>query len=286
MRLLDEYPDSRLAPAARAEFAEILYRQEKYADAASLLERVIDDKRADERTIAVAIYRLGASYEKLNEPAKAAAMFKTFLASRENDDLAGWANYQAGVNLARLNQLPEAIRHFRSAVQGNPPAELASLALLKLGETQAQAGDFAGSAKTYEQFVQRFDKHKFVFQAQFGIGWALENLQKYDEARAWYEKVVETHNGPTAARAQFQIGETWFAQGRYDRAVAALLAVADVYAYPEWSARALFEAGRAFEQLKRIDQAREQYRIVIEQYKDAPEAALAGKRLAALAGEG
>jgi TolA-binding protein len=65
--------------------------------------------------------------------------------------------------------------------------------------------------------------------------------------------------------------------------VAALLAVADVYAYPEWSARALFEAGRAFEQLKRLDQAREQYRIVIENYKDAPEAALASSRLAAIA---
>ena len=283
LRLLDEFPESRLAPAARAELAEILFQQEKFADAAKLLERVIDDKKADQRTVAVAIYRLGACYERMNEPAKAAAMFKEFLANRATDDLAGWANYQAGVNLARLNKLPEAIEHFRKSVEGNPPAELGSLAYLKLGETQAQAGDFAGSARTYEQFVQKFDKHKFLFQAQFGLGWALENLQKYDDARAWYEKVVETHNGPTAARAQFQIGETWFAQAKYDRAVAALLAVADVYAYPEWSARALFEAGRAFEQLKRMDQAREQYRIVIEKYKDAPEAALASKRLAAIA---
>src|SRR5688572_3977494 len=166
-RLLEEYPASRLAPAARAELAEILFQQEKYADAATLLERVIDDKKADQRTVAVAIYRLGACYERMNEPAKAAAMFKEFLANRGNDELTGWANYQAGVNLARLNKLPEAVQHFQRSVEGNPPAELASLAYLKLGETQAQAGDFEGSAKAYEQFVQKFDKHKFLFQAQF-----------------------------------------------------------------------------------------------------------------------
>jgi len=34
------------------------------------------------------------------------------------------------------------------------------------------------------------------------------------------------------------------------RPIPALLAVDDVYAYPTWSARALLEAGRAFEQLQ------------------------------------
>jgi hypothetical protein len=39
------------------------------------------------------------------------------------------------------------------------------------------------------------------------------------------------------------------AEGKFEEA-AALLAVEDVYAYPQWSARALLEAGGAFEQLK------------------------------------
>jgi TolA-binding protein len=65
-------------------------------------------------------------------------------------------------------------------------------------------------------------------------------------------------------------------------AVAALLAVDDVYAYPQWSARALVEAGRAFEQLKQNDQASAQYAVVVSKYKDTPEAGLAQERLKAI----
>ena len=57
-----------------------------------------------------------------------------------------------------------------------------------------------------------------------------------------------------------------------------------MYAYPTWSARALLEAGRAFEQLKQDEQAREQYKVLLEKYKESPEAKLAQERLAALKG--
>ena len=80
----------------------------------------------------------------------------------------------------------------------------------------------------------------------------------------------------------FQTGETYLAEGKFDQAVAALLAVEDVYAYPQWSARALLEAGRAFEQLKQGAQASAQYALVVSKYKDTPEANLAQERLKAL----
>ena len=41
----------------------------------------------------------------------------------------------------------------------------------------------------------------------------------------------------------------------------------------------MLEAGRAFEQMKQPDQAKAQYKLVQDKYKDAPEAAAAGDRL-------
>ena len=55
-----------------------------------------------------------------------------------------------------------------------------------------------------------------------------------------------------------------------------------IYAYPEWSARALYEAGMAFEQLKQADQARSQYSLCVKKYKDEPPAKLCEARLKAL----
>ena len=105
---------------------------------------------------------------------------------------------------------------------------------------------------------------------------------KKAEAIAWYLQVVETHNGATAARAQFQIGECHYALGKYDLAARELMKVDIVYAYPKWSAVALYDAGRAFEQLKQVDNARKQYSLCVKKYKGSGPAALSAKRLETL----
>jgi TolA-binding protein len=78
------------------------------------------------------------------------------------------------------------------------------------------------------------------------------------------------------------MGECYFAEKHFDRAAAELLKVDIVYGYPKWSARALYEAGRAFEQLNEADQAKAQYELCIKKYKDFDSSALAKKRLKAL----
>ena len=63
-----------------------------------------------------------------------------------------------------------------------------------------------------------------------------------------------------------------------------MLKVEIIYPYPEWSAPALYDAGRAFEQLKRPKDARKQYALCVKKYKGSDPAALAAKKLAALGG--
>ena len=110
----------------------------------------------------------------------------------------------------------------------------------------------------------------------------MENQGRFSEAIEAYRDVVEHHEGPTAARAQFQIGECLFALRDFKQAVRELLRVDILYAYPEWSAPALFEAGRCFEELGDPIEARSQYKLVQERYGQTEWASLAGKRLGAL----
>ncbi len=278
-RLLAEHPAGRLAPAARAELAELLYAGEDYAEAAKLLEKVVSAKSADAKTLATARYRLGWCYDKLGEKAKAAKAFSAFAEGDAKSEFAPSARYQAGVAYAALGKLPEARKHFEALIATFPEHDLAPVAMLKLGEALSQGQDYDRSRQVYERFLKQHAKSKFAFLAEFGIGWALENQRKYPQARQWYERVIESHNGPTAARAQFQIGESHFAEKRYERAVAELLKVELVYAYPDWSSRALFEAGRVCEAWGKPDQARSQYAACVAKYKDTPSAKQAAKRL-------
>ena len=56
-----------------------------------------------------------------------------------------------------------------------------------------------------------------------------------------------------------------------------------LYAYPQWSAAALYEAGRCFEQMGSPVEARKQFEMVREDHPDSRWAELAGARLDELA---
>lgn len=283
-KLIARFAQSKLAPAARAELAELLYADNNYSEAARLLEAVVTDENADPKTLLAARYRLGWCYEKLGQKDKAAATLAEFAEKHSDSELAASALLQSGLSYAADGRLDAAERSLKSMLDKFPDHKQAPVALLKLGEVQAEAKDFDASRQSFGRFLDRFASDPLAYRAQFGVGWAHENQKRYDEARVAYQKVIAATNTETAARAQFQIGETYLTENKFDQAVAALLAVEDVYAYAQWSARALLEAGRAFEQMKQPDQARQQYKVVSEKYKDAPEAAAAGERLRALKG--
>src|SRR5262249_5062712 len=98
-----------------------------------------------------------------------------------------------------------------------------------------------------------------------------------------YKEVIAGSEGRTAARAQFQIGECLFALKRYDEAARELLKVDILYAYPEWTAGALYEAGRCLTQMGQRDEAGGQFKQVADRFKDTEWARLASQQLASSA---
>ncbi|HEX4123194.1 MAG TPA: tetratricopeptide repeat protein [Tepidisphaeraceae bacterium] len=285
-QLLKEHPDSPLANPVRAELAEVLFNQKDYKGAEPYLQAVLADKSADPKLLAPAHYRLAWCYSKLAQPDKAAAEFETFsnAAPGTDNDLAESALYEAGVVESTATHYDRAEQLFDLLLKKYPKSPHAPDAMIRIGEAQNEQQKWEAADKTFTDFLANYPNDRAGKIARFGIGWSLENRQKYADARAAYNQVIASDNSPIAAHAQFQIGETYLSEQNFDKAIPALLAVEDVYAYPEWSARALYEAGRAFEQIKQPDQAKKQYSTVVTKYKQSPEAALAQDRLNALHG--
>ncbi|QOV88336.1 tetratricopeptide repeat protein [Humisphaera borealis] len=280
-RLIADFPQSKLAPAAKAELAEFLFNDKKYAEAAELLEPVVAAKDVDAKVRSSAAYRLALCYEKLEKADKAAATFAMYAAEfGGSDELGGTALLQAGSNHASLGRYEEAIKSLAEMLKKFPAHPQANIAQLKLAEAYADAGRFPEALAAHQAFLQKYPKDPFAFRSQFGVGWALQNQKQYEEARKAYTKVTASNNGETAARAQFQIGDSLLTEGKFEEAALAFLVVEDVYAYPVWSARALYGAGLAFEQLKQPDMARQQFETILKKYKDqADEAKLAQTKL-------
>lgn len=271
---------------ALLELAGIESAAKRFQKAVPLLHRIRDS--GDSGTVppdvmAQATYRLGVCEFELGRFGESVSLFEEFLAGAGDDPLVSSAAFYAGESAFKIGQFERAVKHLNRVVEDFPTAEVAAPSLLRLGEAFAQLQQFSGSERVFTAYLDQYGDQAQWYQAQFGVGWARENQQRHDGAMASYRKVIERHQGPTSARAQFQIGECLFAQKKYDEAAAALLKVDILYAYPQWSSAALYEAGRCLVKLNKVAEARRQFEQVSQDYPDSRWATMATQQLKAMA---
>lgn len=279
--MLDDNREQLLDLFARVELAELEASAGRHDVAVTLLEPIAARPNLPGDLGERAGYRLGACLYELGQDEAAARAFEAFLKSHEQSELAPSARLLAGEAHFRRGQHRQAAAHLARAAESDE-ARLRAPALLRLGEAHAALQAWKDSEQAFSRFLREYPDSEVWFQARFGLGFALENQGRYDEAMTAYRQVIDRHDGPTAARSQFQIGECLYAQKKYDEAARELLKVDILYAYPEWSAAALYEAGRCFEAMAQVGQARQQFEAVRDQHAGTRWADLAVQRLAAL----
>jgi TolA-binding protein len=286
--MIDDPKAGELSDRAALELADIHFAAKRFQDAASLLhpalERATGDQSSRDQKIAAQIrFRLGICEFELGHFDVALQLLDVFLADSPTKNLTASALYYAGEAAFRLGKFESASKHFALVTTDHSKDSTCASSLLRLGESLAQLQRWMASEEAFAAYLKRFAEENAWFQAQFGLAWAQENQGRFADAIASYSKLVDKHKGPTAARAQFQIGECHFAQKHYDEALKELLKVDILYDYPEWSAAALYEAGRCFEQLGKTVEARNQYQQVVDKHKKGRWFELASQRLAQVA---
>jgi TolA-binding protein len=273
-------PSPRLATHASIELAQLCAKGEKFDDCLQLVDAAQKSAAAaDEATRTAigdhALYLRGLAQYRTGKNAEAVRTLSTLLKEHADSALKSPASLVCGEALLKANQPAEAARLFQDVAHTAKDADIAAPALLRLGEACAAAQNWTGSEQAFSEFLSRFLDSPVWYQARFGIGWARENQGRHDAAIESYREVVGKHDGPTAARAQFQIGECLFAMKKHDDAVKELLRVDILYAYPEWSAAALYEAGRCLREQNKQAEAREQFQQVVQRFPDSNWAKLA-----------
>ncbi|MFO0974205.1 MAG: tetratricopeptide repeat protein [Phycisphaerae bacterium] len=226
-------------------------------------------------------YRLAlCEYHRGRKP-QAVELLKEFLALSPDDTSAPAARALLGATLADLGRCGDAVETLTRVAKESSDAATFGPALLRLGECHTALQRWPAAEAAFGEYLARLPDGPARFQARFGLGWALEHQQRIDEALSAYREVASHHTGETAARAQFQIGECLYARRQWDAAARELMKVDILFAFPEWSAAALYEAGRCLDERGQRVEARQQFKRVVEKYGDSKWAALAREKLAA-----
>jgi TolA-binding protein len=283
--LIESFPDLPLAGDARFELAELHADRNDHDTAVKMLRDSLDKEPPPELTDKVRL-RLGAYLATKGDNKTALGQFAAIYANAKSP-YAGQAYYRAGECQLALGAPAEALKLlvvFRDRGEFQNLPGVTDKALLRLGHALAQLKQWDASRQAHEQCAGRFPQGPWVHEARYGIGWALQNQKRFDEAVGAYQQVASGTATEIGAKAQLQIGLCRLEQKRFPEAATALLVVPFTYDYPEWNAAALVEAARTFGELKQNDQAVKLLQRVLRDYPESKWAEVAKERLASIKG--
>ena len=285
--LLNSKPESRIEAHAAFDLAQLKIAAGDFISAIPLLEQARHAAQSSDANATLVplaarcTYLRGVCQLRAGQPADAAKTLAEFETAFPGSDLLDTAAVTLGEALLASGQAAQAVKVLSVVAERASQPPLHAAALLRLGEAAAAASDWPASERAFAKHRQLFEDSDQWFRAAFGLGFALENGGKRDAAIAAYRTVIANHDGPTAARAQFQIGECLYGLGRLDEAVAELLKVDILYQYPQWSAPALYEAGRCLVEQKKHAQGLAQFEQVTSRFPESQWAKAASDAAAA-----
>ena len=140
-------------------------------------------------------------------------------------------------------------------------------------------------SQAYEKgwaFLESHHDFEQSYEVDYILGRCLAAKADFEAARKAYQRVLKNpkaHESETAAMAAWMIGESYFHQKDYSRAIAEYLRVEILYPYPRWQACALLEAGKCYQKLDQLDRAAGCYRRLIKQYPESSFAKAAESQL-------
>jgi len=279
-QLAERHESSPLAAEALYHAGEFQYSQQEYPAAAASYYAAMSKAGRNELG-EKALHKLGWAYFRQDQFDKAD---KTFAAQRQmypNSVLASDAAFVQAECLFKQSKFAAALPAYEQVRETSNP-EFQALALLHAGQAAGQLQQWDRSLALLERCTREFPDSAYVPEALYEKAVAKQNQGRLDDALSLYEAVTAKSNAEVAARARFMIGEIYFERKDHKEALRQFFKVASGYSYPQWQAAAHFEAGRCFEVLGKVGQAKQSYQEVVEKFPESDKVALARSRLAAL----
>ncbi|MGN6547397.1 MAG: tetratricopeptide repeat protein, partial [Aureliella sp.] len=287
--LIDTYPESEFVPEAIYQLAQQQYDAKQYAKAAPMYTSVLA-KAGDAALKEKALYKLGWSLFQQAKYPEAAEQFKKQAEDFPSGSLIIDSHFMAAECLFKQDKFAEALAAYQNArelLEQNPnnqaSEQVRTLIYLHGAQCLREQKKWAEAEKWLREIVSRYPSSPYLSTVIFELATAKQNLNQPEEALRLFGEVASKYRDEIAARARFMMGELYFAQRQFDKAIPEFQRVMFGYgaekAEPEvknWQARGGFEAGRCSEVLiqdltgqsreKAIQIARDFYQYVIDKH--------------------
>ena len=218
-------------------------------------------------------YKLGHLHYSAKKYDEALKALQAQVSAFPKGALVNDGKYLAAECLYQQNKHKEALPQFMAVVSARVEKYQAR-ALYRSGDCAAALKNWPESERLFKALIAQFPKLPEINEARYGLGLALQNQNKLEDAQKVYLEITKATRTETAAKSRFMMGEIAFARKRFDDAVRHFIELTEGYPagneYAQWHALGSFELGRAFIELKRNKQAREALEAFVKRFPKDP----------------
>lgn len=287
-RLLEAFPNSEHAPAARFLLGESLYGQKDYAGARAQYE-VLFQTHPQSEWAQRARYQIGWTYfaeaqAHSENPrvaySRAVETWKQIAADPKTPPLVrAQALYDLGVAQINLHQYDAAIASFNDLLTRFPASDLQDDAQYMVAWASYLKGDYARAATAFDEMLRRHPSSPLVPQAILYKANAFFKQGRYNDAITEYTRVRDTY--PSAEiregdrrilireRAQYQIGESYYNLRDYKRAIEAYQQLQSLYPTSLLADDAQFAIASAYQLTGDLKAANDAFKELTERYPES-----------------
>ena len=287
--LVDKFPNSDLVPEAVYQLAQQQFEARQYDKAAPLYASVVT-KASGKDLQEKAVYKLGWSLFQQNKFVEAAKEFRTQAEKYPNGKFIIDAQFMSAECLFKQDKFAEALASYQVARQSLEKAanadvteQVRTLIYLHGAQCLREQKKWSECDAWLREIVTRYPNSPYLSTVVYEMASAKQNLNQAEEALKLFGEVATKYRDEVAARARFMMGELYFSQSKFDKAIPEFQRVMFGYGADKadagtknWQARGAFEAGRCSEALikdlkgdartKAIDFAKDFYQYVIDKH--------------------
>ncbi len=316
---LSLYPNDPNIAKIRFLLGTIYSKQKQYKEAASMFEQIIADPNQPKRE--ESLFLLAYNLQLDGNLQKAIEYYEQVPQIKENPELYYSARKNLTLIYIQQKDFPKAVLLLKEIVDNFDKNDLTIEMYLWLAERSLEAKAYDTVlpvlAKAEQKASTDLDKQAImyfkaaatqrqdhcdeamplfdnaiainsetVYAAQAILGKAQCSMQKKDfpKAKELLDKLLVdfSQEGTITLKARFEMGNLLAQQGLQEEATKFYMIVAVLYNDAYYSPESLYQAGLIFENLKKIDDARNVYQEIIQLYAGSPRYEEAQKRLAEL----
>ncbi len=276
-------PGSPVVDQLRFKQAEVKYQSGRADDALAAFQEFIR-AASDEDLIPEAYFYVGSIFRDRRQFTEAESYLRQIVISNSSHPRKPDAADVLGQIYLEQDRSQEALtmfREFRTLARGDER----QMSRARYGEAMAllQLGQADAAEVLLRESIEGGSSSAYAVPAMLGLARVYDDAGRFDDAAQAYNRVVSQSPDEQGAEALVRFGRMLLRQNKAAQAVEELGRLQVLFGgYPDWLARGYLVQARAFVALGTTGEAARTYDILIDQFGDYPEAAIAAREKSAL----